>query len=99
MIKDKANLLVTLNIADLQQLIQEAVKGELENFKTLIQINQKDSENKSNLLTRDETAKLLKVSFTSLFHWAKKEILIPKKLGRRVYYLKSEVYERLNAVV
>ncbi|WP_051224523.1 helix-turn-helix domain-containing protein [Flavobacterium tegetincola] len=98
MIENKASMLVTLDVADLQNLIKDAIRNELENLKNLIQINPKDSENESNLLTREETAKLLKVSFTSLFHWANKNILKPKKLGRRVYYLKSEVYDKLNAV-
>lgn len=97
MINNKENLLVTLSIGDLQQLMQDAVKIEMENFKNLVPNNHTDPEQESNLLTREQTAKLLKVSVTSLHNWAKKEILMPKKIGRRIYYFKSEVYEKINS--
>ncbi|EQB90586.1 helix-turn-helix domain-containing protein, partial [Elizabethkingia anophelis] len=46
--------------------------------------------------TREETAKLLKVSFPTLFHWNKDGKLKAKKLGKRVYYSKEDVKEALN---
>lgn len=98
MIENKANLLVTLNIGDLQQLIEEAIKNQLETFKNLIQTNSKDSENESKIISRKEVSELLKVSYCSLYHWNKKGILKAKKISNRVYYLKSDVYEKLNAV-
>lgn len=98
MIENKGNLLVTLNIGDLQQLIQEGVKCELENFKNLIQTNLKDSENESKIISRKEVSELLKVSYCSLYHWNKKGILKAKKIANRVYYLKNDVYDKLNTV-
>ena len=97
MLENKANLLVTLNIGDLQQLIEEAVKGELEIFKNFLQVNDKDSEKDSNeLLTRLEASNILKVSYTTLFHWNNKGILPAQKLGNRVYYEKCRIMEQLN---
>ena len=98
MMLNKANLLVQLNVGDLQQLITDAVKQELQKIAEVIKLNPKESEKESDLLTRDETAKLLKVSTTSLFIWNRDSILKAKKIGRRVYYLKSEVMSKLNAV-
>lgn len=46
--------------------------------------------------TRKETAKLLDVSFTTLFHWNNDGTLKPTKIGKRVYYSKNEVLARLN---
>ncbi len=98
MMLNKANLLVQLNVGDLQQLITDAVKQELQKIADVIKLNPKESEKDSDLLTRYETAKLLKVSTTSLFIWNRDSILKAKKIGRRVYYLKSEVMSKLNAI-
>lgn len=48
--------------------------------------------------TRDEVSKLLKVSLTTLFHWNNQGVLKQSKIGRRVYYLRSEVEAKLQAV-
>ena len=49
------------------------------------------------LYTREETSKLLKVSFTTLWKWNEDGILPAQKLGKRVYYNKELVLARLNA--
>lgn len=100
MIDNKANLLVQLNVGDLKQLIGEAVKGELENLKNLIQTNSKNSkkESEEELLTREQVSKLLKVSYTTLFHWNNDGILPAQKINSRVYYLRSEVMQKLKKV-
>ncbi|MGK4566924.1 helix-turn-helix domain-containing protein [Flavobacterium sp. 3HN19-14] len=48
------------------------------------------------LLTREETSKLLKVSFTTLFHWNNDSTLPAHKIGRKVFYLRNEVMNKLN---
>ena len=45
-----------------------------------------------------ETAELLSVSETTLFLWNRDKKLENKKIGNRVYYLKSEVICKLNSV-
>lgn len=47
--------------------------------------------------TREETAKLLHVSVTTLYHWHKSGILNHTKIGNRVYYARSEVLFKLKA--
>ena len=47
------------------------------------------------LLTREETAKYLKISLSTLWHWSKKEILPSYGIGNRVYYKRSEVESSL----
>jgi hypothetical protein len=98
MLESKSNLLVQLNVGDLQQLIQDAVKAELENFKNLILNDSNDSEKESDIISREEVAKLLKISYCSLYHWNKKGILKAKKIANRVYYLRSDVMNKLNSV-
>ena len=91
-------MLVQLSTSDLFQLIKEAVKEEMSKITDVIKLNPKESEKESDFLTREETAKLLKVSTTTLFLWNRDSILKAKKLGRRVYYSKKEVYNKLNFI-
>lgn len=97
MIVNKENLLVQLNVSDLQQLIREAVKSELENITEVFTTRKKDSEEESEIISRIDVCKLLKVSTTTLFLWNKNNILKAKKIGNRVYYLKSDVMDKLKS--
>ncbi|MFK7058584.1 helix-turn-helix domain-containing protein [Flavobacterium oreochromis] len=91
-------LLVQLSVGDLQQLIKEAVKEELNKLTEVIKLNPKESEQDSNLLTKKQTEELLKVSATTLYLWNRDNVLPNKKIGNRVYYLKTDVYNKLNTV-
>lgn len=95
---NKNEMLVQLSSSDLFQLIKQAVKEEMDCITDAIKLNPKESENENDFLTREETAKLLKVSTTTLFLWNRDSILKAKKIGRRVYYSKSEVYNKLNLI-
>lgn len=98
MMLQKENLLVQLSVGDLQQLIKEAVKEELQKITNVIQLNPKEKNNEPELLTRKQTAELLKVSETTLFLWNRDKVLEHKKLNNRVYYLRSNVMNKLNSV-
>jgi predicted RecB family endonuclease len=91
-------MLVQLSTNDLFQLIKEAVKEELNKITNVIQLNPKEKENEPELLTRRQTAELLKVSETTLFLWDRDKKLENKKIGNRVYYLKSEVINKIKTV-
>lgn len=96
MIENRENLLVQLKVSDLQQLIKDAVKEEITKITKVIQLNpQKEA---PELLTREEVAKILKVSFTTLFHWNNDGTLPAKKIGKRVYYQRSVIMNKLNPV-
>lgn len=96
MTETNPNILIQISKNDLQQLIQEAVKSEISKITDVIKLNPKLSENKSELLSRNETADLLKVSLVTLHKWNLNGTLCSKKLSRRVYYLKEEVFNRLS---
>lgn len=51
---------------------------------------------KNSLLTRKQTAEILKVSLTTLWSWNKKGILTSFRLGNKVYYLDREVVASLK---
>lgn len=86
-----------LTIEDLSLIISEAVANELKKINSLI--TPKPIQKENELLTREETSKLLNVSYTTLFNWNKDKTLIAKKLGNKVFYLKSEVFNKLNNVI
>lgn len=50
-----------------------------------------EPETKKELLTRKEVMDLLEVTDTTLFNWNKKKLLIARKMGHRVYYVREEV--------
>jgi len=95
---EKQNLLVHLNVSDLQNLIKEAIKNELHEFLEVFQGNRNNLEEESEIISRNDACKLLKVSTTTLFHWNNNNILKAKKIGNRVYYLKSDVIDKLKSV-
>lgn len=90
-------MLVQLSAQDLAELITSSVKEEMNKLIKVIQmIPKEDDEDK--LITRKETATLMKVSVETLYHWNVKKILKAKKVGNRVYYLRSDIMNKLNSV-
>ena len=64
----------------------------LKNNASSLQLNEQTDQ----LLTRDETAKLLSVSLVTLWDWTKKDIIPAYRIGNKVRYKKSEVLKSLN---
>jgi len=48
------------------------------------------------LWTRDETANFFRVSLQTLQNWKKHKVLLPLKVGTRVYYRKSDIDGLIN---
>jgi hypothetical protein len=48
------------------------------------------------VITKMDAIKLFKVTRVTLDSWEKKGFLNKKKMGRRVYYLKSDILKMLN---
>ena len=90
-------LLVQLSVQDLQELIVKPLTEKMDKLLKVIQmIPKEDDEDK--LITRRETANLMKVSVETLYHWNLKKILKAKKIGNRVYYLRSDIMNKLKSV-
>lgn len=47
--------------------------------------------NDNKIYTREEARNLLKVSLGTLNNWDKKNILKPKRIGRRNYYFQRDI--------
>ena len=76
----------------LTEIISAAVKEEFEKLKKELYIEREKDE----LLSREQTADLLKISLPTLLDWRKKGIVKPYKLGNRVYYKRAEIMETLE---
>jgi hypothetical protein len=97
MMNQNEKLLVQLSVQELQELIAKSVTEEVNKLIKVIQmIPAENDENK--VITREETAKLLNVSLTTLYLWNKNDILKNKKINSRVYYLKNDVMNKLKLV-
>lgn len=84
-------LLSPISIEDLGRFIEEKVTKAVEKITFL---NKNDGKS---LYTRQETANLLGVSLTTLFHWNNQGILNARKIGRKVFYSKDEVLAQIQA--
>lgn len=85
-------LFTQITLDDLGKFIEEKLTKAVERIALT-----KMSNDEKTLYTRDEVSKLLNVSFTTLFHWNNQSILKAKKIGKRVYYSKNDVLDRLNS--
>ncbi len=87
--------LVQLENIDATQFKNEIINGvilALKNNASSLQLcGQTDQ-----LLTREETAKLLSVSLVTLWDWTKKDIIPAYRIGNKVRYKKSEVLQSLH---
>jgi hypothetical protein len=88
--------LIQLSVQDLKDLISSCLASEVEKLGKVIQLNPIQSEEE--LLTREETSKLLKLSYTTLWKHDKTGILPAKKLGHKVFYLRADVMNKLNNI-
>nr|WP_315139899.1 helix-turn-helix domain-containing protein [uncultured Flavobacterium sp.] len=80
-----------INVEDLKV---EIIDGIIKAFKDIIvQINHDE---KDQLLTREETAKMLSVSLVTLWTWDKNDILQSYRIGNKVRYKKSDILKALN---
>lgn len=83
--------LITISKEDLMEDFEKII------YKVLDQLqSEKSMHDQKEYYTREETAKLLRVSVTTLYHWNKSGILNHTKIGNRVYYARSEVLSKLQ---
>lgn len=50
------------------------------------------------ILSRKETAKLLKISLPTLHKLVKTKVIVAYRLGRKIYFLENEVLSSLKSV-
>lgn len=85
-------LVTTLQLEDLQNLIKESIRQVLnENVE-----EKSKPEEKEEILTTEDIQRMFKVSKVTIHKWKKKMILPYYKMGRKVYFKKSEIFGLLE---
>lgn len=75
---------------ELTEKILNGVKLEMEKFKKEI-----ESPEKTEFLSRQETATFLKISLFCVHDWVKKGILKPYKMGNKTFFERKEIENKL----
>ncbi|MGS2725262.1 helix-turn-helix domain-containing protein [Psychroserpens sp. BH13MA-6] len=76
--------------SELKELISDTLDKKLEQLQTTT-----STKSEEDLMTVEETLKLLKCSKQALWNWRKNGILPSYRVGNRVYYKKSDIYDKL----
>lgn len=81
-----------VNVEELMSMLDEKITSAFEKLQGKSQnvLPEKD------FYTRKEVSELLNISYSSLFNWNRDGILLSRKIGNRVYYLKSDVISKLS---
>ena len=80
------NPIIQISINDLRELVKELYAEERKRTEEEISAHRERP-----TLTRKETAKLLGVTLSTLWQWAKSGYLTPVKIGTKVMYRPSDV--------
>jgi predicted DNA-binding transcriptional regulator AlpA len=80
-----STILHELSPEDITAMFNE-LRAEIKALKNNLDVKEQDS-----FMTREQVADFLRCDLSTLYHWAKKGKLLPRGLGNRVYYLRSEV--------
>ena len=91
------NMIVQLNVEQLSGLIKKAVEEVLNERETEKKKIRKQLKKETKLMSREEVEKFLGVSDTTLHNWNKSGELPAQKIGRRVYYNKSDIMAKLSS--
>ena len=91
MVKRELIQIENISVEELTEIIAEKLVDKLEKRIATLISKQNDDE----LLTRTETAKILKVELTTLWSWTKKGKITAYGIGNRVYYKRGEIMKSL----
>lgn len=89
-------LLENLNTQTLKELIKDSVKELFKDNSLKSQLQELNTHNPDELLTRTETCKFLQIDSSTLWHWTNKGKVKAYGIGNRRYYKKAELLESLQ---
>ena len=84
-------LIITLKIGDLKNIINECISNALNQFSN-------KGEKEETLMKRIDVAKLFGISLVTLNQWMRDGRLLYHRIKSRVYFKKAEVMEALNLI-
>jgi excisionase family DNA binding protein len=86
--------LIEISLDQLKENFREIIKEQMRHASTVSEA----ALNKYEYLTRNETAKLLKISLPTLNTWTKTGKLLGYRIGSRVLYKKAELDQSLKEI-
>jgi hypothetical protein len=75
-----------ISVTELKEILTDVVRAEIAQCNLA-------SKNDNELMTREETARFLKITLPTLNSWTKSGKVIAYRIGARVYYIKHEIFE------
>ena len=90
-INQKENVLLVVSLNDLKELVNHIYDERDAELKAIA-----DDQHQKNLVSADETARLLGVKKNSLWRWSKNGYLTPVKIGRKCFYKQGDIEKIQN---
>ena len=87
----ESHILLTLDESDLRTIVRETIREEIKELMIFVH-----KEMDETLLTRKETAELLKITLPTLHNYQKEDRLKSYRIGRRVFFKKREILDAVN---
>jgi excisionase family DNA binding protein len=88
---------IQIKIENSEDFKNEIIRGVVDQIKDLGFNNQKEAENKEDLISRNETAKILNISLVKLWQITKDKFLPVYKIGGKVLYKRNDIQEFINS--
>jgi excisionase family DNA binding protein len=83
-----------ITVEQLQDSLKQIVQNEVNKILENLPVQEKEPE----YLTRTQVAQILGISLPTLNEWTKNGIILAKRIGTRVRYLRSDVYSSLKDI-
>lgn len=88
---------IQIQIENSEDFKNEIIRGVVDQIKDLGFNNQKEAENKEDLVPRIEAAKKLNISLVKLWQLTKDNLLPVYKIGGKVLYKRNDITEFINS--
>lgn len=90
-ISEGSSIILQVSMQDLKEVVKSLYDDELMRTAKAIEASREKA-----TLSRDEAARQLGVTHTTLWHWEKRGYLIPVRIGTKVMYRPSDIEEMLT---
>lgn len=87
--------MINLSVSDLTELIKNVISTEIQK---VVNLTTQPSKPESDILSREQTKNLLGISYVTLWKHSKNGILTAKKIGSKVFYMRTDIDNLLNQV-
>ena len=86
-------ILNNFELSDIKRIIEEVLEKKLKH------LNKPTNQKGAKMLSRKETANLLRIPLPTLHHWTKNGLIKAYRIGNRVLYKQDDVSDALNLII